>query len=132
MAVTRERKLEIAARSYDLLAEQVRRARRTTSSLIRWSSRAPRAISSTWASAVETIEGIRLIKQALPECKTILGISNVSFGLPPAGREVLNSVFLYHCDPGRPRYGHRQRGEARALRQHSRTRSASSPRELLF
>ena len=48
-------------------------------------------------AGVETIEGIRLIKQALPRCKTILGISNVSFGLPAAGREVLNSVFLYHC-----------------------------------
>src|SRR5262249_36541076 len=45
----------------------------------------------------ETIEGVRLIKQTFPECKTILGISNVSFGLPPAGRELLNSVFLYHC-----------------------------------
>ena len=48
-------------------------------------------------SAEETIEGIRLIKEALPECQTILGISNVSFGLPEAGREVLNSVFLYDC-----------------------------------
>ena len=48
-------------------------------------------------AAVETIEGIRAIKQRFPDCKTILGISNVSFGLPPAGREVLNSVFLYHC-----------------------------------
>lgn len=48
-------------------------------------------------AAVETIEGVRLIKQRFPECKTILGISNVSFGLPPAGREVLNAVFLYHC-----------------------------------
>jgi 5-methyltetrahydrofolate--homocysteine methyltransferase len=48
-------------------------------------------------SAVETIEGIRLIKAEFPETKTILGISNVSFGLPEAGREVLNSVFLYHC-----------------------------------
>ena len=47
-------------------------------------------------SAAETIEGIRLIKTAFPEVKTILGISNVSFGLPPAGREVLNAVFLYH------------------------------------
>jgi 5-methyltetrahydrofolate--homocysteine methyltransferase len=46
---------------------------------------------------VETIEGLRLIKQFLPGCKTILGVSNVSFGLPAAGREVLNSVFLYHC-----------------------------------
>src|SRR5438477_219975 len=48
-------------------------------------------------SAVETIEGIRAIKQRFPECKTILGISNVSFGLPAAGREVLNSVFLFHA-----------------------------------
>ncbi len=48
-------------------------------------------------SGVETIEGVRLIKQRFPRCKTVLGISNVSFGLPTAGREVLNSVFLYHC-----------------------------------
>src|SRR5208282_3207922 len=48
-------------------------------------------------SAVETIEGVRLIKQVLPKCKTILGVSNVSFGLPPAAREVINSVFLYHA-----------------------------------
>ena len=48
-------------------------------------------------SAAETIEGVRMIKDALPEAKTVLGISNVSFGLPTAGREVLNSVFLYHC-----------------------------------
>ena len=45
-------------------------------------------------SAAATIEGIRLIKEALPECLTILGVSNISFGLPPAGREVLNSVFI--------------------------------------
>lgn len=48
-------------------------------------------------SAVETIEGLRLLKKEFPLCKTVLGISNVSFGLPEAGREVLNSVFLYHC-----------------------------------
>jgi len=48
-------------------------------------------------SAAETVEGVRLISEALPQAQTILGISNVSFGLPPAGREVLNSVFLYEC-----------------------------------
>ena len=48
-------------------------------------------------SAAETIEGVRIIKEALPNTKTVLGISNVSFGLPAAGREVFNSVFLYHC-----------------------------------
>jgi 5-methyltetrahydrofolate--homocysteine methyltransferase len=46
--------------------------------------------------AVETIEGVRLVKEQLG-VKTILGISNVSFGLPAAAREVVNSVFLYHC-----------------------------------
>lgn len=48
-------------------------------------------------AAEETIEGIRLIKQELPGCLTVLGVSNVSFGLPPVGREVLNAVYLYHC-----------------------------------
>ena len=47
--------------------------------------------------AVETIEGIRLIKQQLPGVMTALGISNVSFGVTPAARGVLNSVFLYHA-----------------------------------
>jgi 5-methyltetrahydrofolate--homocysteine methyltransferase len=47
--------------------------------------------------AVETIEGVRLIKSAIPHVRTILGVSNVSFGLPAAAREVVNSVFLYHA-----------------------------------
>ena len=46
---------------------------------------------------IETIEGIRLIKEALPGVHTILGLSNVSFGLSPAARHVLNSVFLHEC-----------------------------------
>jgi 5-methyltetrahydrofolate--homocysteine methyltransferase len=48
-------------------------------------------------SAVETIEGIRLIKKELPGVLTTLGVSNVSFGLQKHARAVLNSVFLYHC-----------------------------------
>src|SRR5207244_5562682 len=46
-------------------------------------------------NALETIEGIRRIKQELPGCFTILGVSNISFGLNPASRLVLNSVFLH-------------------------------------
>jgi 5-methyltetrahydrofolate--homocysteine methyltransferase len=46
---------------------------------------------------VETIEGIRRIKTELPDVRTSLGISNVSFGLNPAARHVLNSVFLHEC-----------------------------------
>ncbi len=48
-------------------------------------------------NALETIEGIRRIKQALPGCFTILGVSNISFGLSPASRVVLNSVFLHEA-----------------------------------
>ncbi|MFZ0037447.1 MAG: methionine synthase [Candidatus Acidiferrales bacterium] len=47
--------------------------------------------------AVETIEAIRLIKENIPGVRTILGISNISFGLPASAREVVNSVFLYYC-----------------------------------
>jgi 5-methyltetrahydrofolate--homocysteine methyltransferase len=48
-------------------------------------------------SAVETIEGIRRIKAEIPSVKTSLGVSNVSFGVSPGARAVLNSVFLHHC-----------------------------------
>ncbi|MEX0749352.1 MAG: methionine synthase [Dehalococcoidia bacterium] len=95
-AITRARKLEIAKRSHDLLTEEygIRAEDIIFDPLV-----FPCATGDQnyVGSAVETIEGIRLVKEALPYCKTILGISNVSFGLPEAGREVLNSVFLYHC-----------------------------------
>jgi 5-methyltetrahydrofolate--homocysteine methyltransferase len=48
-------------------------------------------------SAIATIEGIRDVKAALPGVKTSLGVSNVSFGVSPRARAVLNSVFLHHC-----------------------------------
>jgi len=46
-------------------------------------------------SALDTMEGMRLIKSAFPESHISLGLSNVSFGLKPATRHVLNSVFLH-------------------------------------
>jgi 5-methyltetrahydrofolate--homocysteine methyltransferase len=96
MAVTRARKLAIAERSHELLTRKYGLPERD---LIFDALVFPVGTGDVnyVGSAVETIEGIRAIKQRFPECKTILGISNVSFGLPPAGREVLNSVFLYHC-----------------------------------
>src|SRR6266568_2746983 len=48
-------------------------------------------------SGLETIEGIRQLKQMHPDVQTTLGLSNVSFGLNPAARQVLNSVFLHEC-----------------------------------
>ncbi len=95
-AVTRQRKVEIARRSHDLLAKKYGIP---AEDIIFDPLVFPCATGDLnyVGSAVETIEGIRLIKAALPGTKTILGISNVSFGLPPRGREVLNAVFLYHC-----------------------------------
>jgi 5-methyltetrahydrofolate--homocysteine methyltransferase len=48
-------------------------------------------------SAVETLDGIRAIKEALPGVRTILGVSNVSFGLAPESRKILNSTMLFHA-----------------------------------
>ncbi len=95
MAITRERKLEIARRSYDLLVNQYRVK---PEDIIFDPLVFPVGTGDEQyiGSARETVEGIRLIKEAYPACKTTLGISNISFGLPAAGREVLNSVFLYH------------------------------------
>ena len=96
MALTRARKLGVAQRSFDLLVEKYGLA---PEDLIFDPLVFPAGTGDKnyWGSAVETIEGVRLIKEALPRCRTVLGVSNVSFGLPPAGREVLNSVFLHHC-----------------------------------
>ncbi len=95
-AITRERKLAVARRSYELLTGRygIRPEDIIFDPLVFPCATGDQNYTG---SAVETIEGIRLIKQALPYAKTVLGISNVSFGLPDAGREVLNSVFLYHC-----------------------------------
>jgi 5-methyltetrahydrofolate--homocysteine methyltransferase len=48
-------------------------------------------------SAKNTLDGIRLVKERLPESFVSLGLSNVSFGLPPNARKIVNSVFLYHA-----------------------------------
>jgi 5-methyltetrahydrofolate--homocysteine methyltransferase len=96
MAKTREKKLEVAKRIYDIAVND--------------HGLKPRdlvydALTFTLAtgdeefvnSAIETIEGIRLIKQNLPGVMASLGVSNLSFGLAPHARPVLNSVMLYHC-----------------------------------
>jgi 5-methyltetrahydrofolate--homocysteine methyltransferase len=95
-AFTRERKLEVAERSVRLLTEKygIPREDIIIDPLV-----FPCATGDEnyIGGAVETIEAVRLIKERLPAVKTILGISNVSFGLPAAAREVVNSVFLYYC-----------------------------------
>jgi 5-methyltetrahydrofolate--homocysteine methyltransferase len=95
-AFTRERKLAVAERSYKLLTEKYGIA---PEDIIFDPLVFPCATGDAnyIGAAVETIEGIRLVKEKLPLAKTVLGISNISFGLPAAAREVVNSVFLYYC-----------------------------------
>lgn len=95
-AIKREDKLAVAQRSYDLL---VNKYGLQPEDIIFDPLMFPVGTGDEQyiGSAEETVEGIRLIKQAMPRCHTILGISNISFGLPEAGREVLNSVYLYEC-----------------------------------
>ena len=95
-AFTRERKLAVAQRSVDLLTTKYGIP---PEDIIIDPLVFPCATGDEnyIGGAVETIEAIRLIKAEIPYVKTILGVSNISFGLPAAAREVVNSVFLYHC-----------------------------------
>jgi 5-methyltetrahydrofolate--homocysteine methyltransferase len=95
-AFTRERKLAVAERSVKLLTEKYGIAQED---IIIDPLVFPCATGDEnyIGGAVETIEAIRLIKEKIPYVKTILGVSNISFGLPAEAREVVNSVFLYYA-----------------------------------
>ncbi len=96
MAVTVERKLEVAHRSFELLTGRFGLAPED----LWWDALVfpcGTGDAAYLGSAALTIEAVRRLKEELPGTRTILGVSNVSFGLPASGREVLNSVFLYHA-----------------------------------
>ncbi len=96
MAKPRDRKMEVAKRIYDIAVNDHG---------LRPDALVFDALTFTLAtgdpefaeSAIETIEGIRLIKQNLSGVLTSLGVSNLSFGFAPHARPVLNSVMLHHC-----------------------------------
>ncbi|HEY6244926.1 MAG TPA: methionine synthase [Pyrinomonadaceae bacterium] len=94
MARTANKKFDIARRAY----EQATKEAGLSASDIFFDPLAlpiSTGIEEDRRNALETIEAIRRIKKELPGCFTILGVSNVSFGLSPASRIVLNSVFLH-------------------------------------
>jgi len=96
MAKTASRKLEVARRIYEIAVNEFG---------LHPQDLVFDALTFTLAtgdpefsrSAIETLEGIRLIKAALPGVLTSLGVSNVSFGLQPNARAVINSVMLHHA-----------------------------------
>jgi 5-methyltetrahydrofolate--homocysteine methyltransferase len=96
MGKTRERKLEVAKRIRDIVCDE----HGLDPELLIFDALTFTLTTGDeeWRpSAVETIEGIKLIKAEIPHVKTSLGVSNVSFGISPNARRVLNSVFLHHC-----------------------------------
>ena len=95
-AFTRERKLAVAQRSVQLLTDKYGIA---PEDIIIDTLVFPCATGDEnyIGGAVETIHAIRMVKEEIPFVKTVLGVSNISFGLPAAAREVVNSVFLYHA-----------------------------------
>ncbi len=96
MAKTAERKLEVAQRIYDIAVnEHGLKAEDLIFDDLTFTLATGEA--EYIDSAKDTIEGIKLIKAALPGVFTSLGVSNVSFGLSKAARPVINSTFLYHC-----------------------------------
>lgn len=96
MAHTREKKFEIAKRITDIAVNEYGMS---PNDLIFDDLTFPLTTGQAdlRQDAIETIEGIRLIKQHLPGVLTALGVSNVSFGVGEGARGVLNSVFLYHA-----------------------------------
>ncbi|TNE88278.1 MAG: methionine synthase [Deltaproteobacteria bacterium] len=96
MAKTAERKLEVAKRLYDLAVN--RHGLHPADILFD-----PLTFTICTGNeddrklGVETLDGIRLIREHLPECGILLGLSNISFGVNPAARHVLNSVYLHHA-----------------------------------
>ncbi|HYP05888.1 MAG TPA: vitamin B12 dependent-methionine synthase activation domain-containing protein, partial [Bryobacteraceae bacterium] len=95
-AFTRERKLAVAQRSVELLTTKYGIP---PEDIIIDPLVFPCATGDEnyIGGAVETIEALRMIKENIPYVKTVLGVSNISFGLPASAREVVNSVFLYYC-----------------------------------
>ena len=93
MARTAERKIAIARRIRDLAVDKygLRDEDLMFDPLVLPIST---GIEEDRKNALETIEGTRRISQELPKCHTVVGLSNVSFGLKPAARVVLNSAFL--------------------------------------
>jgi len=96
MAKTADRKIEIARKIHDIAVNEYGlQSQDLIFDLLTFTLATGDAEFTR--SAVETIEGIRRIKKELPGVLTSLGVSNVSFGLAPAARAVINSVMLHHC-----------------------------------
>ncbi len=95
MARTAEKKFEIAKRAYDAAIEYGIPAYEIFFDTL--ALPISTGIEEDRENGKATVESIRRIREELPGCHILLGISNISFGLNPAARQVLNSMFLHEC-----------------------------------
>ncbi|MGB3513839.1 MAG: methionine synthase, partial [Microcoleaceae cyanobacterium] len=95
MARTADKKFEIAKRAYNAAIEYGIPAQELFFDTL--ALPISTGIEEDRENAKATIESIRRITEELPGCHIMLGVSNVSFGLNPAARQVLNSVFLHEA-----------------------------------
>ncbi len=95
MAKTADKKLEIAKRIYDLCLEQGLKGEDIIFDDLTFTLSTGN--EDDRKLGLETLEGIKLIKENLPGVKTSLGVSNISFGFDPHIRQILNSVFLHYA-----------------------------------
>jgi len=96
MAMDSDKKFEIASRIYKLVTEK---HKISADSLFfdPLTFTVGSGDENLLDAAVQTLDAIKRIKAELPECHTILGLSNISFGLPVPARKVLNAVFLHEA-----------------------------------
>ena len=92
MALTCERKLAVALRLRDLLVEHGLRDQDMMFDCLTFTVGS--GDESLYTAGIETLDAIKKLKRMLPDCHTVLGLSNISFGLKPNCRHVVNSVFL--------------------------------------
>ncbi len=96
MAKTKEQKLEVAQRIYELATKNHQiDPRDLVFDLLTFTVGS--GDEEYFTAAIETIEAIREFHKMHPEVGFVLGVSNISFGLAKHAREYLNSVFLHHC-----------------------------------
>ena len=96
MALTAEKKLEVARKIYDLAVNH--HGLRPQDILFDLLTFTVGSGDETMRdAAIETLKAIKLVKEELPGVGFTLGISNISFGLRPAARKVLNSIFLHEA-----------------------------------
>ena len=95
MAKTIEKKLEVAKRVYKLALSRGIKPQDLFFDPLTFTLAS--GDKTLYNAGIETLEALRLIKKQITDSHTILGVSNISYGIMPKARKVINSIFLFHA-----------------------------------